>query len=115
MSENIKLLSVDSIDGGYFMRKFNDALQEAGADCIERPRSTKARRVIGIVELIPKPIGDTERIHIRIIDKVNTKKPEAQATENIGFVRGGKIFIDVFNPAEPFQSTFDLTEEELNP
>lgn len=112
MPENIKPLTIAAIDGGEFIRLFDEKLNEAGADCLERPRIKKARRVIGIVDLIPTPIGDTERVQIRIIDNVKTKTPEAQVTESIGFVQGGKIFIDVFNPAEPFQSTFDLSEME---
>jgi hypothetical protein len=52
----LSLESIKQLDGGMAMHTFQDAVQRAVKDCIERPGDKRARKVVLQLSLVPVPM-----------------------------------------------------------
>lgn len=112
MNDNLKPLSIDTIESGECKRRIDIALNDAAKDIIERQYVLKPRTVTVKLKVTPKLIGEG-RIQPRISSVTSTSYPSDEGAETVGFIKNGKICVNITNPAEPLQDSF-LDIEERN-
>lgn len=105
-------LSVQSVDGGLCARKIQRALQRITQDIMARPHIVKKRAVLVRIEIEPE--DQEERTIPRINYKIDVRLPPDEGAETVGYMKDGKIHVNVTNPAEPLQDSIFQNQEKDN-
>jgi hypothetical protein len=100
--QRLSLESIKELDGGAAMHTFQDAVQRAVKDCIERPGDKRARKVVLQLALVPVPMITGNTIDCdgaKGAFQCKVKIPDWETREvDFGVQNSGDL---IFNPDSP--------------
>lgn len=100
--QRFSLASMSQLDGGMAVETFQDAVQRAVKDCIERPGDKRARKVVFQLTIVPVPIITGNTIDCdgaKGTFQCKVKIPDWETREvDFGVQNSGDL---IFNPDSP--------------
>lgn len=100
--QRLSLESMGTLDGGQAMQTFQDAVQRAVRDCLERPGDKRPRKVVLQLSLVPVPIITGNTIDCdgaKGAFQCKVKIPDWETREvDFGVQQSGDL---IFNPDSP--------------
>jgi hypothetical protein len=97
-SQEIQTLAVDNIDRGRMVSEMNAAIGRMAMDAIRRPGVKLDRTVTATIKIRPEMDPETGINSPVITFEVKDSAPKIKGTVMTGFVRDGKIMVNLNDP-----------------